>query len=116
MLCPAHEKFRGSFIFKESGISEIIIGYKNDLEKAEIKDLKLEIFDLQFDLRMLHLTSEEINRELFKYNDILVEFDHNRFNIHNAYHKIDEIKHELKMRSKIHMLNRRLLDLENKIS
>lgn len=102
--------------FKESGITDIIIGYKDDLEKAEIKDLKIKLFDLKFDLRMSHLSNEEINRELFKYNDILIDFDHRKFDIHNAYHKIDEIQQELKVRSLIHMLNRKLLDLEKNIS
>ena len=91
--------------FKEKGVADIIIGYKNDLESQDINQLKVDIFDLEYSLSMPYYSIDELVKEMAYYDEILANFDRNKYNIHNAYHKIEEIKRDIRIKHEIQKLN-----------
>lgn len=99
----------------EKGIVDIIIEMKRDMERLEIKNMKIELFDLAFGSRLSHYTLEQLYEKWFNASEILRNFDNNKFNIHDAYHNIDIIKKEIDIKRQLMKLEKKLLEYEGRV-
>lgn len=98
---------------REKGIAEIILRYKEEMELCKLKQMKLELFDLQFSLSLPYFNDEELLEEIFKSNEILINYERNKYYINRAYHRIEEIKRDMDINGRIKILKDKIVKYDN---
>jgi hypothetical protein len=95
-------------IFKEPGISDIILEYKKDLDVSEINDMRMRLFDIRFSRKMPFYTRDDLSTIWSQAQELLVENDGKKYNIHNIYQRLDNIEKEIDKIKQIQSMERRI--------
>ena len=98
-------------VFKEKGVSDIILEYLKDLHLTELNDMRIELFDMRFSRKMPFYTRDDLSNIWMEAKDLLAKDNGLKYNIHNIYQRIDNIENEIEKMKQIELMK---LKIENK--